>query len=356
MGGALRRDSAREDSRVDGGAGRARILGKGRRNKMNEPRFRDAGAPRACCTPHRSAQSDCRSEPRDAVAEPGYEGTLIQLKGRAFEMGTDAVEGFASDGEGPARRVFVADFALGATTVTNREFGAFVRATGYITTAEQIGTSFVFYLQVTASRREQMRRVAPGLHWWLDVEGACWQRPEGPGSHIHDRPGHPVVHISWDDAQAYCAWAKCRLPTEAEWEFAARGGLIGKRYPWGDVLEPDGRARCNIWQGDFPRSSTAEWGIGPMHADAFEPNGLGFYNMSGNVWEWCADWFSPQYHALTEPDDPRLDVPTGKRSMRGGSFLCHDSYCNRYRVAARSSNTPTTSASNIGFRVADSFC
>jgi formylglycine-generating enzyme len=319
---------------------------------MNEARVRDEGAWRACCTPGRNALSESTAAPRDDVSKPGDNGSLISLRGAAFEMGTDLIEGFADDGEGPARRVLVGDFALGATTVTNREFSEFVRATGYITTAEQIGTSFVFHLQVPESRRDQARRVVPGLHWWLDVDGACWQRPEGPGSFIHDRPDHPVVHVSCDDAQAFCAWKQCRLPTEAEWEFAARGGLDGKRYPWGDALEPDGRARCNIWQGDFPRSTTAEWGVGPVRADAFEPNGFGFYNMCGNVWEWCADAFSPHYHTVTASENPSFDAPTGKRSMRGGSFLCHDSYCNRYRVAARSSNTPATSASNIGFRVA----
>lgn len=319
---------------------------------MSKAGSRDEGGERACCTPGRNALSESKAAPRDEVSKPAGDGSLIALKGGEFEMGTDLVEGFADDGEGPARRVVVDDFALGATTVTNREFGEFVRATGYITTAEQIGTSFVFYLQVPASRRGQARRVAPGLAWWLDVEGACWQRPEGPGSFIHDRLDHPVVHVTWDDANAYCAWRQCRLPTEAEWEFAARGGLAGKRYPWGDELEPEGRARCNIWQGDFPRSTTAEWGVGPVRANAFEPNGFGLYNMCGNVWEWCADAFSPRYHLVTSSENPFLDAPTGRRCMRGGSFLCHDSYCNRYRVAARSSNTPATSASNIGFRVA----
>jgi formylglycine-generating enzyme len=319
---------------------------------MSEAGFRDEGAKRACCTPRRQACSAAVDAPRAEVAKPGNRSGLVDVRGGEFEMGTDLMEGFADDGEGPARRVFVDDFALGATTVTNREFGEFVRATGYITTAEQLGTSFVFYLQVPESRRDTVRRVAPGLHWWLDVEGACWQRPEGPGSFIHNRPDHPVVHVSWDDAQAYCAWRECRLPTEAEWEYAARGGLEGKRYPWGDDLEPGGRARCNIWQGDFPRSTSAEWGVGPVRADSFEPNGLGFYNLCGNVWEWCADSFTPRYHAITASANPFFDEATGKRSMRGGSFLCHDSYCNRYRVAARSSNTPGTSASNIGFRIA----
>lgn len=323
---------------------------------MSAPQGRDdERVQRACCTPHRDAALRPASPGQrggERFAANGDKGRLIALKGAAFEMGSDAAEGFAADGEGPARQVFVSDFALAATAVTNREFAAFVRATGYITTAERLGTSFVFYLQVPASRRQPMRRVVRDLQWWLDVEGACWQRPEGPGSTIRDRPDHPVVHVSWDDAQAYCQWRQCRLPTEAEWEFAARGGLAGQRYPWGDTFEPDGQPRCNIWRGDFPHTVAAGWEIGPMRVDTFEPNGFGFYNLCGNVWEWCADWFSARYHEATPTRDPRFDICTGRRSMRGGSFLCHDSYCNRYRVAARSSNTPTTSASNIGLRVA----
>ncbi|MDR5821996.1 formylglycine-generating enzyme family protein [Caballeronia sp. LZ043] len=316
---------------------------------METPGLHEGGTKRACCTPQRAVHVESQAQD---IARTGEPDAWVQVRGGEFEMGTDLAEGFADDGEGPARRVRVSDFALAATTVTNGEFSAFVRATGYITTAEQLGTSFVFYLQVPEARRAGMRRVAPGLHWWLDVEGACWQRPEGPGSHIRDRARHPVVHMSWDDAHAYCAWKGGRLPTEAEWEFAARGGLEGKRYPWGDELEPDGRPRCNIWQGDFPRSTAPGWNAGPLAVDAFEPNGLGFYNMCGNVWEWCADWYAPDYHVATAARDPRFDTPTGRRSMRGGSFLCHDSYCNRYRVAARSSNVPGTSASNIGFRIA----
>jgi formylglycine-generating enzyme required for sulfatase activity len=160
------------------------------------------------------------------------------------------------------------------------------------------------------------------------------------------------VHISWNDAQAYCKWSSTRLPTEAEWEMAARGGLDQAIYAWGDELQPAGNHRCNIWQGVFPDHNTADdgyFGTAPVHA--FEPNGYGLHNVAGNVWEWCEDYFSPHYHRTTASLDPLVIDPTPYKSLRGGSFLCHESYCNRYRVAARSSNTPDSAASNIGFRV-----
>lgn len=308
-----------------------------------------------CCVP--GAQAVALPMPAPARACAGGSGLLaraelVDLPGGEFTMGTDSAEGFAEDGEGPARRVRVSPFAIARTAVTNAQFRAFVRATSYITEAEQAGSSFVFYLQLEPERRQAVRQVSRELPWWLPVEGACWQRPAGPGSAVHDRLGHPVVHVSWNDAAAYCAWAGLRLPTEAEWEYAARGGLEGARYPWGDELEPGGERRCNIWQGNFPSQPAAGWHPGTLPAAAFAPNGWGLHNMAGNAWEWCADWFSPEYHRATDAADPVQERATGRRSLRGGSFLCHASYCNRYRVAARGSNTPGTSASNIGFRVA----
>ena len=264
-------------------------------------------------------------------------------------MGTDAPDGFPADGEGPAREVTVSPFRIAPTTVTHAEFAAFVRATGYITQAEEAGSSFVFYLQVPVEIRSGIRQYPTGLPWWLEVPDACWQRPAGPGSHVRDRQDHPVVHVSWHDAQAYCAWAGVRLPTEAEWEFAARGGLAQRRHAWGD--EPPDASRCNIWQGRFPHEPAPGWQPGTVPARSFEPNAFGLYGVAGNVWEWCEDWFSPDYHRSTGTQDPVQQQPTGRRSARGGSYLCHDSYCNRYRVAARGSNTPESSASNQGFRV-----
>lgn len=265
-------------------------------------------------------------------------------------MGTDAKEGFPADGEGPARRVTLSPYRIAATTVTNAQFTAFVRATGHVTQAEEAGRSFVFYLQVPQPVRDTIRAYPQGLPWWLDVPDACWQRPEGAGSSIRDRMDHPVVHVSWHDAHAYCRWAGVRLPTEAEWESAARGGLENKRFPWGDAWGED--APCNTWHGRFPNEPAPGWRPGTVAADAFAPNGYGLYNTSGNVWEWCADWFTPDYHRSTGMLDPVYGAATGRRATRGGSYLCHDSYCNRYRVAARGSNTPESSASNLGFRVA----
>jgi sulfatase modifying factor 1 len=277
---------------------------------------------------------------------------MVQIAGGWFRMGTDAQDGFREDGEGPARNVYLDAFLISAITVTNEQFRRFVRATSYVTDAERIGSSFVFYLQLPAAQRTGYRQVPRGLPWWLEVDAACWQRPEGPGSHIYERLDHPVVHVSWNDAKAYCDWAGARLPSEAEWECAARGGLEGCTFPWGDVLEPAGEALCNIWQGDFPNRPAPKWRPSTVSARAFEPNGHGLYNVAGNVWEWCEDWFSPAYHLQTPAQNPLFKTPTGRRSMRGGSFLCHDSYCNRYRVAARSSNTPSSTSSNCGFRVA----
>lgn len=298
--------------------------------------------------PQPHAEVRPRGEEAIAAAAVG----LVALAGGGFEMGTDADVGYVEDGEGPARLVRVSAFAVQAHAVTNAEFAAFVRTTGYITEAEQFGSSFVFWLQVDPALRARIRRLPTGLPWWLPIEGACWQRPEGPGSSVLQRLDHPVVHVSWHDAQAYCQWAGLRLPTEAEWEYAARGGLVRCLYPWGDDFGDEGRGRCNVWRGRFPDAPSDPWRPGTVPVRSFAPNGHGLFNTVGNVWEWCDDWFSPGYHGDTADLDPRQGRYTGRRSMRGGSFLCHASYCNRYRVAGRSSGEPTSSASNVGFRVA----
>lgn len=276
--------------------------------------------------------------------------TMVSLPGGTFLMGTDEI-GFPEDGEGPVRRVGIRPLAMDRLAVSNARFSEFVDATGYLSQAERFGSSFVF-AGLLPDGFPEMRSVA-GAEWWREVHGADWRHPAGPGSTIDESMDHPVVHVSWNDAVAFTRWAGFRLPTEAEWEYSARGGLTQKRFAWGDDLAPGGMNMCNIWQGTFPTVNTLEDGyFGTAPVDAFPPNAFGLHNMAGNVWEWCADWFS----ATTYRDGVRED-PTGPamgiaRVIRGGSYLCHESYCNRYRVAARSSNTPDSSTGNLGFRCA----
>jgi formylglycine-generating enzyme len=274
---------------------------------------------------------------------------MVRVEGGEFLMGTEDPYGFAADGEGPVRAVTLKPFWIDAYAVANARFAAFVEATGYITDAERYGWSFVFGGLLPDDF--EPTRGAAQAPWWRQVFGANWRHPEGPHSSIDDRMNHPVVHVSWSDAASYCSWLGMRLPTEAEWEYAARGGLEQKRYAWGDELTPDGEWRCNIWQGTYPSHNTLEDGyLGTAPVTSFPPNGFGLYNASGNVWEWCSDWFDTTFHINGPRKDP-TGPPSGQaKVMRGGSYLCHHSYCNRYRVAARSSNTPDSSTGNMGFR------
>ena len=260
--------------------------------------------------------------------------TMVELGAAAFLMGSPEGEGFPADREGPVREVRVGPLSIDTVAVSNARFAAFVDATGHVTDAERYGWSFVFN-ELLPPGAPPTRGVV-GAEWWRQVHGATWRAPEGPGSDVSDRQDHPVVHVSFRDAVAYCDWAGLRLPTEAEWEYAARGGLEQARYPWGDELVPGGEHRANIWQGRFPTHNTCEDGwFGTAPVDAFAPNGFGLHNAAGNVWEWCADEFAP-----------------GRRALRGGSYLCHASYCDRYRVAARTGDTEDSSSGNVGFRCA----
>jgi formylglycine-generating enzyme len=286
---------------------------------------------RACCAPGRAASGEERHAPESA--NDGDTDGMVRLGG-SFLMGTEDADGFPQDREGPIREIELPPFWIDPVAVTNARFAEFVEATGHRTDAEQAGWSFVFGVFLPADF-EPTRGIA-NAPWWRQVFGADWRHPEGPATTAEGREDHPVVHVSWNDAKAFAAWAGARLPHEAEWEMAARGGLEQARFPWGDELEPGGAHAMNVWQGTFPSQNTGDDGwLGTAPVDEYEPNGHGMMNMSGNVWEWCADRFDRQ-----------------TRAIRGGSYLCHASYCNRYRVAARSFNTPDSSTGNMGFRVA----
>ena len=287
----------------------------------------------SCCAPSRPPTGASA-----AVAGGGRASGLVTVPAGSFAMGYDGPLANPGEGEGPVRDVALPAYRIAETTVTNQQFAAFVEATGHVTQAEQDGWSFVF--DALVSDPSAARGRVSGAPWWVSVSGASWRSPHGPGSSAAELADHPVVHVSAHDAAAYCAWTGSRLPTEEEWEKAARGDLHQKTYPWGDELLQDGRWRCNIWQGDFPRTNTAEDGhLGTAPVRSYLPNGLGLYQCVGNVWEWTA-------------------TRVGERQVRrGGSYLCHDSYCNRYRVAARDTSLPDDATGNIGFRVAaDATC
>jgi formylglycine-generating enzyme required for sulfatase activity len=267
---------------------------------------------------------------------------MLLIPAGTFRMGSDDRFAYPEDGESPVREVELGAFWIDACVVSTAEFRAFAEDTGYVTEAERFGWSFVF-AGLLPDDFPPTRGVA-GAEWWRQVEGADWRHPEGPQSSLDGRHGHPVLHVSWNDAAGYCRWAGKRLPTEAEWERAARGGLEGRVFPWGDEVEPGGEHRMNVWQGTFPAAnSLADGHLGVAPVDAYEPNGFGLHNTTGNVWEWTADWF----HSTS-----RGPSPGTHRVQKGGSYLCHHSYCRRYRVAARQGSTPDTSTGNVGFRCA----
>jgi formylglycine-generating enzyme len=327
-----------------------------------------------------TAQISAEPNGKDTATPPG----MVWIAGGEFTMGNNDVRSFPN--ERPAHRMHVEGFWMDEHDVTNAEFAKFVEATGYVTTAEKrpdweelkkqlppgtpkpddsvlVAGSLVF---TPTSQPVPLNDLSA---WWRWVPGACWRHPEGSDSNITGRESHPVVQVSWDDAVAYAKWAGKRLPTEAEWEFAARGGLEGKRYIWGNEFRPNGKHMANTWQGLFPVTNTAEDGfIGTSPVKSFPPNGYGLYDMAGNVWQWCSDWY--RVDAFTQiatelasknvcrdtggpneswdPTDP--DAP--KRVVKGGSFLCSSSYCESYRPSARRGTPPDTGSSHTGFRCA----
>ena len=299
----------------------------------------------SCCSPDRDGQ---RITPLTRSEKHGlHDGILCDIPGGNSVIGTNNPL-IKQDGEAPLRKTKIKPFRMGQTPVNNREFANFITETGYVTEAEIFGWSFVFHLQVPKS--VQTTQGSDGAQWWRRVDNATWDWPSGPDGTPYD-PEHPAVHLSWNDAKAYCNWAGGRLPTEGEWEHAARGGRGNVTYPWGDTHPDDyGHLPCNIWQGQFPEHNTSKDGYAfTSPAKSFAPNGYGLYGMAGNVWDWSADSF--RIKSLSKKSRAQAEAMRGYKLIKGGSFLCHASYCTRYRIAARTGNSPDSSTGHTGFRI-----
>ncbi|MEM6430366.1 MAG: formylglycine-generating enzyme family protein, partial [Deinococcota bacterium] len=281
--------------------------------------------PKSCCQPARVGSEPKPHHAEDVTSarnatstqqaqEVTFTPELVHISGGDFLMGSTDPS-FPDDHEGPVRQVEVDSFWISPFSVTNADFQQFITATDYVTEAERFGWSYVFYMFLPTGHPPT--QALQGLEWWRQVYGATWDHPEGPTSTIHDRLDHPAVHISWNDANAFCEWAGVRLLTEVEWEYAARGGLEQKRYPWGDRLVPNKQHKCNIWQGTFPSKNTCKDGyVGTAPVTSYDANGYGLYNMSGNVWEWCQDLWDTSEIPVQHLSFHRQHV------VKGGSYLC----------------------------------
>ena len=267
---------------------------------------------------------------------------MVLIPGGMYFIGTDQPV-FKADGEDPEREVSIDEFFLDVHEVSNEEFRDFVEATGYVTEAETFGNSFVLESLIKdPDVKESIKQAVAGSPWWLPVPDAKWSTPEGKGSDLIHRMDHPVVHVSWNDAKAFCKYNNKRLPTEIEWEVGCRGGLYNRLYSWGNKWQPKGEHRANTWQGKFPTHDSGEDGfIGTSPVTSFPANRYGLKNMIGNVWEWTSDDWSV-----------RGRIDSSEKVKKGGSFMCHKDFCFRHRCAARSHNTPDSTASNLGFRCA----
>lgn len=312
-----------------------------------------ADSPCSCGPPDRGtfpSPPPARTTTADVPFAGGHEIEQVLIPAGTFLMGDSSGDANPGDGEEPVHRVRCSEFQIDATPVTNEAFTAFTDATGYVTDAEVFGFSAVFHLAIAAPEADVMGRAAT-TPWWVGVRGADWRHPGGRESSISDLSDHPAVHVSFNDALAYCRWAGRALPSEAQWERASRGGIESQKYPWGDLAPDAGGWRANIWQGDFPLQNTLDDGyLTTAPVRSYTPNAFGLWQPVGNVWEWCTDWFSADYYSRSPTDDPRGPENGCSRVLRGGSYLCHDSYCNRYRNSARSKNTPDSSMGNAGFR------
>jgi formylglycine-generating enzyme len=309
----------------------------------------------SCCSPQRQDTAKVVESSEYTKFVKDSNTNFVTIPAGNFIMGTDE-SFYPTDGEGPSRTVWLDEYKISQYSVTNSDFAEFVDATGYQTEAEIYGWSYVFngfVDDVVASKK--VSGVATSAPWWLAIEGANWFQPFGNSETVENIFNHPVVHVTHNDALEYCKWSGYKLPTEAQWEKASRGGLVGKIFPWGDDFLSEGKYQANVWQGEFPHLNTKDDGFfGTAPVDSFEANQFGIYNTVGNVWEWTNDFWSSRWHIPDKPETRNNPAGPQKSSgnvvLKGGSFMCHESYCFRYRNSARTFNSPNTSTSHIGFR------